>query len=89
MPTAKLTSKGQVTIPKAVRETLGVDTGDRLEFKISASGRITVRADRPRPVSRIVGLLSAYRKAEPVTVEEMEAAIAEETASRLQRSRGR
>ena len=32
--TASLTSKGQVTIPKSVRDFLGVDTGDKLDFQI-------------------------------------------------------
>jgi antitoxin PrlF len=32
MCTAPLTSKGQITIPAEVREALGVDTGDRVEF---------------------------------------------------------
>ena len=32
MPTAVVTSKGQITIPKPLRDALGVDTGDRVEF---------------------------------------------------------
>jgi len=32
MSDAKVTSKGQITIPKAVRDQLGLRTGDRLEF---------------------------------------------------------
>ena len=32
MPRAKLTSKGQVTIPKDVRERLGLQAGDEIEF---------------------------------------------------------
>lgn len=32
MSSATLTSKGQITIPKDVRERLGIDTGDRVEF---------------------------------------------------------
>jgi AbrB family looped-hinge helix DNA binding protein len=31
---AKVTSKGQVTLPKAVREALGVGPGDRLLFRV-------------------------------------------------------
>lgn len=31
---AKVTSKGQVTLPKAVREALGVAPGDRLLFRV-------------------------------------------------------
>jgi antitoxin PrlF len=45
MPTAKLTSKGQITVPKEVREALGVDVGDRLAFRISEDGTVQVRAE--------------------------------------------
>jgi antitoxin PrlF len=43
MPTATLTSKGQITIPKAVRERLGIDTGDRLSFVVHDDGSVVVR----------------------------------------------
>ncbi|TLZ20237.1 MAG: AbrB/MazE/SpoVT family DNA-binding domain-containing protein, partial [Gammaproteobacteria bacterium] len=38
MASATLTSKGQVTLPKSVRERLGVEAGDRLEFIESEQG---------------------------------------------------
>lgn len=39
--TAKLTSKGQITVPKAVRDELGLRTGDSLEFEVGGeSARI-------------------------------------------------
>jgi AbrB family looped-hinge helix DNA binding protein len=34
MPSASLTSKGQITIPKAIREVMGVKTGDRVDFSV-------------------------------------------------------
>jgi AbrB family looped-hinge helix DNA binding protein len=36
--TAKMTSKGQVTVPKAVRDALGLETGDDVVFRV-ADGR--------------------------------------------------
>lgn len=45
MPAATLTSKGQITVPKDVRETLGVHPGDRLAFRIGEDGTVTVEAE--------------------------------------------
>jgi len=39
---ATLTSKGQITIPKKVREHLQLRTGDRLEFRIENDGSIRI-----------------------------------------------
>ncbi|HRD47297.1 MAG TPA: type II toxin-antitoxin system PrlF family antitoxin [Caulobacter sp.] len=49
-----LTSKGQVTIPKGVRESLGVGPGERIEFRINDRGEVVIeRADgKPRAESR-------------------------------------
>jgi antitoxin PrlF len=38
-----LTSKGQVTIPKPIREYLGLDTGDAVEFEFADDGSVRVR----------------------------------------------
>lgn len=46
MEIAKLTSKGQITIPKAVRMQLGVDTGDKLVFIKSENGYLVCNGDR-------------------------------------------
>jgi antitoxin PrlF len=45
MPTATLTSKGQTTIPREVREFLNLKSGDRLEFKLNTNDKtVTLRA---------------------------------------------
>ncbi|ABE40725.1 AbrB/MazE/SpoVT family DNA-binding domain-containing protein [Rhodopseudomonas pseudopalustris] len=47
---ATLTSKGQVTLPAPIRERLGVTAGDRLDFDLSASGKLTVTAVKRRSI---------------------------------------
>jgi len=40
-----LTSKGQVTIPKPVRELLGLRPGHKVEFDMANDGRVYLRAE--------------------------------------------
>jgi antitoxin PrlF len=43
---SKLTSKGQLTLPKAIRKVLGVKEGDTLVFAVSKEGSVEVRSER-------------------------------------------
>ncbi len=40
MASATLTSKGQLTVPKSVREALGLESGDRIEFVETEKGAV-------------------------------------------------
>ena len=67
-----ITSKGQTTLPKAVREALSVQAGDRVRYVILEG---EVRIMPVRPVSRLFGILRHDGPA--ATLEDMERAIAE------------
>lgn len=57
--TAKLTSKGQVTIPAEVREALGLRAGDALTFEVDERGRAVLKPVRgASPFARFAGILS-------------------------------
>lgn len=52
-----VTSKGQVTIPKAVRNRLGILPGSAVEFELEADGRVVLRkVDAACPTSRFESL---------------------------------
>jgi AbrB family looped-hinge helix DNA binding protein len=55
MSTARITSKSQITIPKDVRERLGVEPGDTLEFQFE-DDRLVVRPIRRRRLEEFRGL---------------------------------
>ncbi len=72
MPTATLTSKGQTTIPKAVREYLRLRPGDRMEFILEENGRV-VLVPAVVDARELKGMLPPPRK--PVTIEKMKKVI--------------
>ena len=72
MTTAVVTSKGQITIPKPVRDGLGVETGDRVEFVELERGVYSVVAST-RDIRSLKGMIP--KPAKPVSVEDMNKAI--------------
>ena len=49
---ATVTAKGQITIPKAVRDALGVKAGSKVDFKPLEDGHIAIVKQGPRPKGR-------------------------------------
>ena len=67
-----ITSKGQVTVPKAVRDKLKLRAGDKLEFIIDDGDGVRV-VPITAPLAKLKGMVLAPAKA--VTLDEMEAAV--------------
>ena len=49
---ATVTAKGQITIPKAVRDALGVKAGSKVDFKPLEDGHIAIVKQGPKPKGR-------------------------------------
>jgi AbrB family looped-hinge helix DNA binding protein len=60
--TAVLSSKGQVTIPKEVREALAVGTGDSVDFRVRDDGVVEL-GRRPALASLLLGRLARFAAA--------------------------
>lgn len=73
MATATLTSKGQVTIPARVRASLGLNTGDRIEFVDLGDGKYAIMA-AIQPAQSLKGMIR--KPSAPVSIKDMNAAIA-------------
>ncbi|MGA2738096.1 MAG: AbrB/MazE/SpoVT family DNA-binding domain-containing protein [Bryobacteraceae bacterium] len=69
-----LTSKGQITIPKQIRDLLRLQAGQRVEFQVDRRGDVVMRAKNV-DIRELKGILRSTRKT-PATVEEMNEAIA-------------
>ncbi|MES2941589.1 MAG: AbrB/MazE/SpoVT family DNA-binding domain-containing protein [Pseudomonadota bacterium] len=84
MPIATLTSKGQITLPMAVRIALGLDAGNQVDF-VAQDGSfvlVPVRSEAASLKGRFAG-----RVKKPVSIEAMDRAIGEAAAARSRSSR--
>jgi AbrB family looped-hinge helix DNA binding protein len=71
-----ITVKGQATIPKAIREHLHLQPGDRVKFFVHPDGTVVLLPKLP--ASALKGILARPRR--PVTLQRMREAIAEGAA---------
>lgn len=80
MTTSTLTSKGQITLPKQVREELGLSTGDRVDFVMGPNGIYSLVPVK-RSVVALKGIIKQPRKA--VSLAAMDAAIRRRATRKL------
>jgi antitoxin PrlF len=74
VPRATVTSKGQITIPKEIRDQMRLKPGDRVDFIKDRTGRILLK-----PINTDFRSLKGIIKSpfnRPITLEEMDEAIA-------------
>ena len=80
MPSATITSKGQLTLPKAIRDLLHLGAGDRVDFVVKDDGTVVLKPATV-DVRELKGML--HRKGlKPLTLEEMNAIIRRRGAGR-------
>jgi len=73
MSTAMITTKGQVTIPKIVRDTMHVKMGDRIEFIQVGEDRYEIIA-ATKDVEQLKGIVKS-KNTHAVSIDEMNATI--------------
>ena len=80
MPSAKITSKGQITIPIEVRVKLGIKPGDRVLFLENEKGEVVLKP-KTGSLMDVRGMLKWTGK--PATIEEMNEVIAKGWSGQL------
>jgi antitoxin PrlF len=81
-----ITVKGQATIPKSIRDHLGLQPGDRVKFFVHPDGSVVLL---PKLSASAVRGIVKSRNRRPVTTEQMTAAVADSALSRNPRRRHR
>jgi len=79
MPTTTVTTKGQVTIPKSVRDLLHIKAGDQIDFIVTDHGDVVLRSVSG-DIRELRGMLNARRRR--VSVDQMNEAVLREHATK-------
>ena len=83
MPTATMTSKGQITIPANVRTKFRLHPGTKVDFVENQAGELVLRP-RTGDIRALRGIIKY--DGPPVSIEDMNRAIARAAAERFKRS---
>lgn len=75
MSTTTLTSKGQITLPKAIRDRLALKRGDRFQVAVARDGSLTLEREQPPPVESAYGMLARLARRKPASVAAMREAV--------------
>ena len=84
MPISKLTSKGQTTIPKEIRDKLNLKPGDRIRFTVDSEDRVIVEPIN-KDLASLAGIFYDPNR-KTVSIEEMNEAIGQAAVERYLRS---
>ena len=82
METGTLSSKGQITIPKKIRDFLQVQTSEKLIFVPLEEGKVLMTTEQ-KSASSIFGMLKHKKKKQPISLEQMDSAIKKRRIGRL------
>ena len=86
MTMATLTSRGQTTIPKEIRDHLKLRAGDRIDFLIEPDGKVVLKATNT-DIRTLDGLLAGRYQDKPVSVEEMNRSVSRYLVAKYARTR--
>jgi AbrB family looped-hinge helix DNA binding protein len=81
METSKVSSKGQITIPKKIRDFLNVGTFDEITFIPFKEGQVLITTKQNSATS-LFGMLKHRKSPKPISIEEMEAVVRVRRAQR-------
>jgi AbrB family looped-hinge helix DNA binding protein len=79
---SKISSKGQVTIPKKIREILNIDVSGKIGFTLLENGKVLITSEQ-NSAKMLFGILKHRKPSKAVPVEEMKAAVRERRCKRI------
>jgi antitoxin PrlF len=71
MSEATITSKGQLTLPKDIRDQAGLKAGDKVDLRMESNGKISI-SPMTLKAKDLSGILSTHKRKQPLSPEQMD-----------------
>jgi antitoxin PrlF len=81
--TSKVTAKGQTTVPKAVRQTLGIRSGDQIAYRVDENGTVCLIRHEAQAEDSAMDFFLAFLSNDIKQHPQAVASMSDETADRL------
>ena len=81
-----LTSKGQATIPKGIRDHLNLKPGDKVEFVVSEKGEVLLKGRAHSLLDLFGALKSKGIRKQPLTIEQMQKEVQQGAHQRFKKA---
>ena len=75
MSTTTLTSKGQITLTRSIRDRLDLKQGDRFHVTVGRGGALTLRREEQPPLASAYGMLHRLARRKTASLDDMRVAI--------------
>jgi AbrB family looped-hinge helix DNA binding protein len=82
MSISKITSKGQITLPKDVRDKLHLEIGEKIDFRVDEATQTATLVPLNKRVSDVFGILKNSTSGEIITVKAMKEALSKKFKER-------
>lgn len=90
MVTTTLSSKGQMIVPKRIRDALALKPGDDLVVALEPDGfSVRTRRNRKQAIERLAGSLKQPGRRRPMSIAEMDQAVRDKALAEDRRTKGR
>lgn len=75
MSIAKITSKGQITLPKDIRAKLHLDTGEKVDFQVDEEQGVALLVPLNKHIDDVFGILKRENRKQSISIDDMDTSV--------------
>ena len=84
MAITTITSKGQITLPKSIRDKLHMEAGEKLDCRIDEASGTAILVPINKHIDEVFGILNCFAPGKPISIEDIDKSVAQRFKKKFQ-----